>query len=79
MTEEKQDMLLTHDEVKMLAWEKCPALYAYIKIFEIGQCTWEQAMQGAAIHLARETERHRVELLRCFERMPPAPLMTHNA
>jgi len=46
--------VLTRDDVMRMAMEiGSPELWAFIQMHEHGQCSWEEAMQGAAIHLAQ--------------------------
>jgi hypothetical protein len=76
---EKPDMLLTHDEVKRVGYETNSAvIYKFIMMYEMGHCTWEQAMQGAALHFSRLVEMQRAEILRLISHMPPQPIVVHN-
>jgi len=73
---EKPDMLLNYEEVKREI--SSPELYNFVMMYETGRCTWQQAMQGAALRLARETIRQRAEIVRLVSHVLPQPMTAHN-
>lgn len=64
---------LSRDEVIRLAASiNSPELWAFITMADHRQCTWDEAMQGAAVHLAQVCARHREATAARLRDMPIA-------
>lgn len=66
---------LSPEEVTLLAFRmNSPTLYNYCQMAMYGGCTWEEAMQTAAVEQAKVIAQQHAELVRLMSLMP-APVL----